>query len=128
MLTAASEQDQYPVSGRCGTIQPQDAIDKWRTVVTDVCIVGMDQAPVKENWGSSLRDLATGTALRAVENANATRVDALFVGNMLAGQMSEQAQRDAGVTPEFVRVSVGLEHIDDIIADFDQALKNAVKK
>ncbi len=38
-------------------------------------------------------------------------------------QMSEQAQRDAGVSPEFVRVSVGLENIDDIIADIDQALQ-----
>ena len=37
-------------------------------------------------------------------------------------QLAEQEQRDAGVTPEMVRVSVGTEHIDDIIADFDQAL------
>lgn len=37
-------------------------------------------------------------------------------------QMTDEAQRAAGVTPEFVRVAVGLEHIDDIIADFDQAL------
>jgi len=38
-------------------------------------------------------------------------------------QMSEQSQRAAGVTPEFVRVAVGLENIEDIKADFDQALK-----
>ena len=37
-------------------------------------------------------------------------------------QMSAEAQLAAGVTPEFVRVAVGLEHIDDIIADIDQAL------
>jgi O-acetylhomoserine (thiol)-lyase len=36
-------------------------------------------------------------------------------------QMSEEAQRAAGVTPEFVRVSVGIESIEDIIADFKQA-------
>ncbi|MBN2377250.1 MAG: O-acetylhomoserine aminocarboxypropyltransferase/cysteine synthase [Sedimentisphaerales bacterium] len=41
-------------------------------------------------------------------------------------QMSEQAQLDAGVTPEFVRVSVGLEDIADIIADIDQALEKSV--
>ncbi len=40
-------------------------------------------------------------------------------------QMSEQAQRAAGVTPEFIRVAVGLENIEDIKADFDQALKSA---
>jgi len=37
-------------------------------------------------------------------------------------QMSEAAQRASGVTPEFVRVAVGLENIEDIKADFDQAL------
>ncbi|MDI6773981.1 MAG: O-acetylhomoserine aminocarboxypropyltransferase/cysteine synthase [Verrucomicrobiota bacterium] len=37
-------------------------------------------------------------------------------------QMSETAQRAAGVTPEFIRVAVGLEAVEDIEADFDQAL------
>jgi O-acetylhomoserine (thiol)-lyase len=37
-------------------------------------------------------------------------------------QLSEEAQLAAGVTPGLLRVSVGLEHIDDIIADFEQAL------
>ena len=38
-------------------------------------------------------------------------------------QMSEDAQRAAGVTPEFVRVASGLENLEDIKADFDEALK-----
>ena len=37
-------------------------------------------------------------------------------------QMSADEQRKAGVTPEMIRLSVGIEHIDDIIADLDQAL------
>ena len=37
-------------------------------------------------------------------------------------QLSEEAQIAAGVYPTQLRVSVGLEHIDDIIADFEQAL------
>jgi len=37
-------------------------------------------------------------------------------------QLSGEDQQTAGVTPTLLRVSVGLEHIDDIIADFDQAL------
>ncbi|WP_163713944.1 O-acetylhomoserine aminocarboxypropyltransferase/cysteine synthase family protein [Mangrovibacterium lignilyticum] len=37
-------------------------------------------------------------------------------------QLSAEAQLAAGVYPAQLRVSVGLEHIDDIIADFDQAL------
>jgi O-acetylhomoserine (thiol)-lyase len=37
-------------------------------------------------------------------------------------QMSQEEQRKAGVSPEMIRVSVGIEHSDDIIADLDQAL------
>jgi len=36
-------------------------------------------------------------------------------------QLSEDEQRSAGVTPDLVRVSVGIEHIDDIKADFAQS-------
>lgn len=38
-------------------------------------------------------------------------------------QMSEAAMRAAGVLPEAVRLSIGLEHIDDIMADLAQALQ-----
>jgi len=38
-------------------------------------------------------------------------------------QLDEQQQREGGITPELVRLSVGIEHIDDILADLDQALR-----
>ena len=38
-------------------------------------------------------------------------------------QMSEDEQRRAGVSPETIRLSVGIEHIDDILGDLDQALE-----
>jgi len=41
-------------------------------------------------------------------------------------QLTEQEQLAAGVTSDYIRVSVGTEHIDDIIADFDQALVGSV--
>lgn len=37
-------------------------------------------------------------------------------------QLSEEERLTTGVTPDLVRVSVGIEHINDIIADFEQAL------
>ena len=40
-------------------------------------------------------------------------------------QLDEAAQQAAGITPDLVRLSVGLEHIEDILADLDQALKAA---
>ncbi|HEY7850587.1 MAG TPA: PLP-dependent transferase, partial [Ktedonobacterales bacterium] len=38
-------------------------------------------------------------------------------------QLTEEEQHATGVTPDFVRLSVGIEHIDDILADLDQALR-----
>ena len=40
-------------------------------------------------------------------------------------QMSAEEQRKAGVRPEMIRLSVGIEHIDDILADLQQALDAA---
>ncbi len=37
-------------------------------------------------------------------------------------QLSEEEQAATGVTPDFIRLSIGIEHIDDIIADIGQAL------
>jgi O-acetylhomoserine (thiol)-lyase len=41
-------------------------------------------------------------------------------------QMSAEEQRKAGVTPETIRLSIGIEHVDDIIEDLDRALESAV--
>ena len=40
-------------------------------------------------------------------------------------QLTEEEQRAAGLPPELIRLSIGIEHIDDIIADLDQALAQA---
>ena len=37
-------------------------------------------------------------------------------------QLSEAEQKQAGVSPEMIRLSVGIEHIEDILADLEQAL------
>ena len=42
-------------------------------------------------------------------------------------QMSDEDQLKAGVTPDMVRMSVGIETLDDILWDIDQALTEAAK-
>ena len=37
-------------------------------------------------------------------------------------QLDEESQRKGGIAPELVRLSIGIEHIDDILADLTQAL------
>ncbi len=41
-------------------------------------------------------------------------------------QMSADEQRHAGVSADMIRLSIGIEHVDDIIADLDQALAAAI--
>jgi len=36
-------------------------------------------------------------------------------------QLSEESQKTSGLTPDLIRLSIGIEHIDDIIADLEQA-------
>jgi O-acetylhomoserine (thiol)-lyase len=40
-------------------------------------------------------------------------------------QLSVDEQKSTGVTPDYVRLSVGLESVDDILYDLDQALSGA---
>lgn len=42
-------------------------------------------------------------------------------------QLNEQQQRAGGITPELVRLSVGIEHLDDILGDIEQALAASQK-
>jgi O-acetylhomoserine (thiol)-lyase len=37
-------------------------------------------------------------------------------------QLSDSELKSAGVTPDMIRLCIGIEHIDDIVADLDQAL------
>ena len=81
-----------------------------------------------------------GFGLKGGKEAGAKFIDSLQVFSHLANigdakslaihpattthqQLSEEQQASTGVTPDFVRLSVGIEDIDDLIADLDQALK-----
>ena len=51
-----------------------------------------------------------------------TRTGVLHPGSTTHRQLSDDEQKATGILPELIRVSTGLENIDDIIADFDQAV------
>jgi acetyl-CoA C-acetyltransferase len=63
-------------------------------------IVGIGQTPVAEHWDKSLRHLAADAVLAAMRDAGIDRADALYVGNMLSGEIA------------------GQEHLGALIADF----------
>jgi O-acetylhomoserine (thiol)-lyase len=58
-------------------------------------------------------------------NIGDARTLAIHPAGTTHSRLSPEEQLAAGVTPDFVRLSIGLEHPDDIIADIEQALKAA---
>ncbi|MFD2758496.1 bifunctional o-acetylhomoserine/o-acetylserine sulfhydrylase [Gulosibacter faecalis] len=63
---------------------------------------------------------------RHVVNIGDVRSIATHPASTTHAQLSPEQQLEAGVTPGLVRLSVGLEHIDDILADLEQAIAAAV--
>jgi O-acetylhomoserine (thiol)-lyase len=58
-------------------------------------------------------------------NVGDAKTLAIHPASTTHSQLSEEAQAAGGITPDLVRLSVGIEHIDDILADLDQALAKA---
>lgn len=60
-----------------------------------------------------------------VANVGDAKTLAIHPATTTHQQLSLEEQRATGVTPDFIRLSIGLEHIDDILEDIDQALEKA---
>ena len=58
--------------------------------MTSASIIGIGQTDVREHWDTSIRHLAWYAIEAALDDAQISKVDALYVGNMLAGQLSGQ--------------------------------------
>ncbi len=63
--------------------------------MTEVIIAGLGQTSVGEHWDVSLRDLAYYAISAAIKDAGGLRPQSLFVGNMLAPNLSKQAHLGA---------------------------------
>jgi len=66
----------------------------------DVAIIGIGQTKVGEHWDTGLRHLALEAVQAAVKDAGVDHIDALYVGNMLSGELA------------------GQEHLGALVADF----------
>ena len=104
---------------------------------------GLDSSPDKERVKKYLHKGAgaiLGFGIKGGSEAGRKFIDSLELISHLANvgdakslaihpattthqQLSPEEQLATGVTPDFVRLSIGIEHIDDIIADIEQALK-----
>ena len=68
--------------------------------MTDVVIAGIGQTPVGEHWDTSIRELSLQAIEAAIIDSGGIRPQAIFVSNMLAPTLSDQA------------------HLGSLVADF----------
>ena len=61
----------------------------------DVAIIGIGQTKIGEHWDTSIRHLALEALQAAMADAGLARADALYVGNMLSGELTGQAHLGA---------------------------------
>ena len=115
---------------------------KRHSKVSWVNYPGLDDSPEKERAQKYLRYGAgaiLGFGIKGGREAGKKFIDSLQLISHLANvgdakslaihpastthqQLSPEEQLATGVTPDFVRLSIGIEHVDDIIADIEQAL------
>ena len=77
---------------------------------------------VRGGSAAGVRFIEAAQFMSHLANIGDTRTLIIHPASTTHRQLDESQQRGAGVLPDMVRISVGLEHIDDILWDIDQAL------
>ncbi|MCO5102212.1 MAG: O-acetylhomoserine aminocarboxypropyltransferase/cysteine synthase [Burkholderiaceae bacterium] len=80
---------------------------------------------IEGGLAAGVRFIEAAQFMSHLANIGDTRTLIIHPASTTHRQLDEAQQRAAGVTPDMVRISVGLEHIDDILWDVDQALHAA---
>ena len=80
---------------------------------------------VKGGLEAGVRFIEAAQFMSHLANIGDTRTLIIHPASTTHRQLDERQQIAAGVLPDMVRISVGLEHIDDILWDIDQALDRA---
>lgn len=88
-------------------------------------IIGFGIVGGKEGGKAFIDNLGLISHLANIGDA---RTLAIHPAGTTHSRLSPEEQLGAGVTPDFIRLSVGLENVDDIIDDLDRALRGGVKK
>jgi len=127
------------------------AVAKWLEADDRVEWVSYPGLPTHPTYANAQRYLAGGSGgiitfgVRGGADAGRTLIDSVELFSLLANvgdaksliihpastthqQLGEEEQRASGVTADLVRLSVGIEALDDIIADLDQALAVATRE
>jgi O-acetylhomoserine (thiol)-lyase len=100
----------------------------WHHRVAKVCPKGAGALftfAVKGGYQACVRLVDSLELFSHVANLGDTRSLIIHSASTTHRQLTPEQQRAAGAAPEVVRVSIGIEDADDLIADLDQALAKA---
>ena len=87
---------------------------------------GLVTFEVKNGLEQGIKFLNSIKLLSLSANLGDTRTIVTHSASTTHARVPQEARLEVGITDGLIRVSVGLEHVDDIIADIDQALKCSV--
>lgn len=85
---------------------------------------GMVVFGVKGGFAAATKVIDTITLFSHLANVGDAKSLILHPSSTSHSQLSEEQQREGGLTPDLIRLSIGLEHIDDIISALDDALSH----
>ena len=105
----------------------EDAEQRWRAKKYLTGFGGMVGFELKDGREAGARFIDALKLFYHVANIGDARSLAIHPASTTHSQLGADDQLASGVTPGYVRLSVGIEHIDDIIADLDQALAAATQ-
>jgi O-acetylhomoserine (thiol)-lyase len=81
---------------------------------------------IRGGFDAAMRFYNSLTLFKRLVNLGDAKSLACHPASTTHRQMSPAEQRSAGVTPEMIRLSIGIEHVEDILADLGQALGKGV--
>ena len=107
---------------------PKAPITRWREKYLGGRVPSLLTFGVKGGFEAGKRFYDALKLIKRLVNIGDAKSLACHPASTTHRQMPEAEQRKAGVTPETIRLSIGIEHRDDIIADLDQALAAAAAR
>jgi O-acetylhomoserine (thiol)-lyase len=83
---------------------------------------GMVVFGIKGGYDAAVKVIDNITLFSHLANVGDAKSLILHPSSTSHSQLSEEQQLESGLTPDLIRLSIGLEHIDDIIGALDDAL------
>ena len=113
------KQGKLTLTGNLGDVMKESAVIALEYIKAHIDLLDVDYR-IFENWNLHIH-VPEGATPKDGPSAGITIATSIASATTHA-QLSEEELKESGITPDLIRVSVGIENVDDLIADLDQAL------